>query len=69
MHSPITTFFYYDSAGRMTNTTYPGSKVVSYSYNALGQLTKMTDGARTLTYGYGNQGLLSSWPRCSVGTT
>ena len=55
-----TTSFYYDTASRMTNVTYPGNKTVLYSYNLLGQVTSLNDSIRTITYGYGNQGVLSS---------
>jgi RHS repeat-associated protein len=53
------TIFYYDSAGRRTNTFYADAYSVTYNYDLLGRATNTTDSSGySLTNWFVNQGLL-----------
>lgn len=60
-----TTHHSYDRAGRLTGTDYsdPGTVDVTYSYDAVGQRSAMTDGTGTTHYAYDDNGRLTSQAR------
>jgi YD repeat-containing protein len=57
----VTTTYTYDDAGSKTGIDYPtGTADVSFSYDADGRKTAMTDGTGTTSYSYDNAGRLTS---------
>ena len=50
----------YDAAGNRTSITYPGSKIVNYTFDADNRLSTVKDwlGAATTTYNYNTAGIL-----------
>jgi RHS repeat-associated protein len=60
------TVYAYDAVGNLTNVTYHSSHALSFSYDAMNQLTSMADGIGTTTFTYTSAGQLASesgpWP-------
>ena len=51
----------YDSRGLQTEVSYPGTKTIEYAYNALRQLTSLTENGNATNYTYySDSGLLKS---------
>ncbi|EON92524.1 YD repeat-containing protein [Marinobacter lipolyticus SM19] len=58
-HKGVTTAYSFDANGRLLGKTYSdGSPSVSYTYDAVGRLTSVANGAETLTYIYDDAGRL-----------
>ncbi|MGH9928101.1 MAG: RHS repeat domain-containing protein, partial [Pyrinomonadaceae bacterium] len=60
----------HDGHGRLVTRTTPEQGTTSYSYNAAGNRTSMTDGLGSVSYNYNNLGQLGSETRSfnGVGT-
>ena len=54
------TSYYYDYAGRRTAIVFPDLSSQSFGYNAMGQLTSITNALGVRKFGYNNQGLQTS---------
>ncbi len=52
------TRFTYDNQGKRLTTTGPDNFVVTYNYNAIGQLTNVADPVRSVTNWFNHQGML-----------
>lgn len=54
------TSHFYDLLGRETNVVFGDGSVLNRTFNSLGQLTVLSDGASSVTNTYNNQGLLTT---------
>ena len=51
---------FYNNQGLLTTSYFPDNSSVSYTLDSIGRVTRSPMGWATLTYGYNNQGLLTT---------